>query len=361
MRDQPVLAGDLQALLRQQTRRLIDAILEHFGDFSSPQQSPLAFSQNRISAKGQVVVVPEAAATQASDVWFLGDIHGDILALDAAVRYIDSQSPRATLVFLGDLFDDHGFGYEVVLRVFDLITSRPGRVGYIAGNHDVALGMRSEPDRVFSSSVSPSDFADFLNDRRDDAEITEVGRLVVQFLQTAPRALFLPDGLIAAHAGVPLTMRWEHINTIADLERDDCLQDFTWTRAHERARKKIPNPTSKTSEFGFEDFSAFCEFVQSTLGIKAARIVRGHDHYETGYSIYPKWTRHQCITVNTMSRRLPRDPFGTFHRTPCVARWVPGKAPEVHRLHVPESLIDAYYKPKPVPDDASSESTAGSA
>lgn len=358
--DQPVAVADRQAALRRQTRPIIDAVLEHFGDFTSPRQSPLAFSGNRISAKGQVIVVPEAALAEVSAVWFLGDIHGDILGLDSAVRYIDSQSPKATIVLLGDLFDDHGFGYEVVLRVFDLITSRPGRIGYIAGNHDVALNMRPEPECVFSSSVSPSDFADYLNDHGDDPDVGELGKLVVQFLQVAPRAIFFPDGLIAAHAGVPLGIRWEHIKSIADLERDDCLQDFTWTRAHERARKKIPNPTSKTSEFGFEDFSAFCEFVTSSLGIEATSIVRGHDHFEAGYSIYPKWTRNQCVTVNTMSRRLPRDPFGTFHRTPCVARWIPGKPTEVHRLQVPESLIDAYYKPKSSEDDTSAVSVVGS-
>ena len=49
----------------------------------------------------------------------------------------DSAPPR--IVFLGDFFDDEGFGLEVLLRVFELILEAPERVCVIAGNHDEAL------------------------------------------------------------------------------------------------------------------------------------------------------------------------------------------------------------------------------
>ena len=116
-----------------------------------------------------------------------------------------------------------------------------------------------------------------------------------------------------------------------------------WTRAHERARKKIPNPTSKSSEFGYEDFTAFCDHVSNILGIKADRMVRGHDHYEAGHSTYDRWKKNQCVTVNTMSRRLPRDPFGTYHRTPCIARWTLGNPLEIHQLIIPEKVVEDFY------------------
>lgn len=353
--------AERQKALRERSHQLCAAMSDAFGEFTEPQRSPLAFSQHRTSNRGQVIVVPELAGLETNGLWFLGDIHGDILGLDAAVQYIDSQSPDATIVFLGDMFDDQGFGYEVVLRLFELITSRHGRIGYVVGNHDVAISMRLEPDLVFSSSVSPSDFADFLNERRGDPAITEVGKLIVRFLQAAPRAMFLPDGLIATHGGVPLGTRWEHLTSVADLEREDCLQDFTWTRAHERGSRKIPNPSSKTSQFGFDNFSAFCDLVTDKLGLKADRMIRGHDHFETCHSVYPRWVRNQCVTINTMSRRLARDPFGPFHRTPCVARWMPGKAPEIHRLTVPGNLIDAYYKPEVKPDGTGPVPAPGSA
>ena len=78
-------------------------------------------------------------------LWFIGDLHGDLLALDAALALIDRESERENvertrLVLLGDLFDDGGFGLETVLRIFELILERPHSVCLIAGNHDESLG-----------------------------------------------------------------------------------------------------------------------------------------------------------------------------------------------------------------------------
>ena len=207
----------------------------------------------------------------------------------------------------------------------------------------MSLRCAADSPTTFSSSVSPCDFADFLNERRMDPVISSVGQHAIRFFAAAPRAIFLPDGLIATHGGVPLVSRLTDLKTPADLERPECLQDFVWTRAHERASKKIPNPTSKTSEFGFEDFARFCEYASTSLGIRAKRMVRGHYHFEAGHSTYAKWAFNQCVTINTMSRRLPRDPFGTFHRTPCVAKWLPGKPIQIHQLVIPPAIVESFY------------------
>jgi hypothetical protein len=338
--------------LRDQAEDILQKVEKLFGDFTQPTTSPLAFSTYRSLGTGHVSVVADAIDGQSGKVWFLGDIHGDLLALDSAIDYIDSVCPDATIVFLGDLFDDEGFGYEVVLRVFQLVAERPGRIGYIVGNHDVSLNCSDGAPATFSSSVSPSDFADFLNAHREDPVACGIGLFAIRFFRFAPRAIFLPDGLVVVHGGVPLGIRFPSIAVPTDLERAECLQDFVWTRAHERARKKIPNPTSKTSEFGFEDFSAFCNHVSTTLGIPANRMVRGHDHFEACHSIYERWTRNQCLTVNTLSRRLPRDPFGPFERTPCVARWHSAEPLEIHQLVLPAFLIQAFYGKQPSAADS---------
>jgi hypothetical protein len=343
--------GERCRALRGQANQVLRNVEKLFGDFTKPAESPLAFSTYRSLGTGHVSVVADAIDGQTGKVWFLGDIHGDLLALDSAIDYIDGVCPDATIVFLGDLFDDEGFGYEVVLRVFQLVAERPGRIGYIAGNHDVSLNCNDGVPVTFSSSVSPSDFADFLNANREDPGAYGVGQFAIRFFRFAPRAIFMPDGLVVVHGGVPLGIRFPSIGVPADLERAECLQDFVWTRAHERARKKIPNPTSKTSEFGFEDFSAFCNHVSTTLGIPANRMVRGHDHFEACHSIYERWTRNPCLTVNTLSRRLPRDPFGPFERTPCVARWFSAGPLEIHQLVLPAFMIQAFYgQPPPAAD-----------
>ncbi|MGZ9080495.1 MAG: metallophosphoesterase, partial [Burkholderiales bacterium] len=89
-------------------------------------------------------------------LWFIGDLHGDLLALDAALALIKRESARENverprIVLLGDMFDDAGYGLETVLRIFELILERPQSVCLIAGNHDEALGYDGAR---FSATVS---------------------------------------------------------------------------------------------------------------------------------------------------------------------------------------------------------------
>ncbi len=280
-----------------------------------------------------------------SEVWFIGDVHGDLLALEAALQHIDRSGggADARVVFLGDLFDDGVHAAEVVLRVFELVLDGPMRVTIVAGNHDEALAFA---DGRFQSTVLPSDFTDWLNANLENELAVRLGRLIIRFFQRAPRALFFPDGLLVAHGGIP------HTDLHPDLLRDGnwndprVLQDFVWLRAHPRARKRIPNRTTRGSEFGREDFAAFCA-VATKVGRPVERMIRGHDHVEERFAVYPAWARHPALTINTMSHRLPREVFGAYERVPVVARWVRGELPEVRRLFVPPELIQEIY---PEPD-----------
>jgi hypothetical protein len=128
-----------------------------------------------------------------------------------------------------------------------------------------------------------------------------------------------------------------------------CLSDFTWTRAHPRARKKMPNRTSRGSEFGYEDFAAFCA-LSAELGRPITHMVRGHDHEDDRYEIYPAYAAHPVLTTVALSRQLAREPFGPYERVPTIARWVPGALPEVHRLHVPAALIHEIFRADAGPD-----------
>src|SRR4030095_4364582 len=136
-----------------------------------------------------------------------GDLHGDLLALEAALALIGREqeresAPRARIVLLGDLFDDGGYGLETVLRVFELILEHPESICLIAGNHDEALGYDGAR---FTTTVSPSHFSEFLNENLAHEWIVRAGKLVVRIVANAPRALFFPDGLLAAHGGFPLS------------------------------------------------------------------------------------------------------------------------------------------------------------
>jgi hypothetical protein len=243
------------------------------------------------------------------------------------------------IVFLGDLFDDEGFGLELLLRVFELVLASPAHVCVIVGNHDEALAYDGSH---FSSSVSPGDFADFLNANLAQEWIERVGKLAVRFFAQAPHALFLPDGLLVAHAGFPLGDLHAQLEKSGNWNDLACLSDFTWTRAHPTARKKMPNRFTRDSQFGREDFAAFCE-LSARMGRPVTHMVRGHDHVEERFAVYPAYDTHPILTTVALSRRLPRESFGPHERVPTIARYLPGGLPQVYRLHIPAEIVRAVF------------------
>ncbi|HEU4882671.1 MAG TPA: metallophosphoesterase [Longimicrobium sp.] len=306
----------------------------------------LAFEEYAAGPDDRAIAVGEKWPL--GEVWFVGDVHGDLLALEAALQHIDRSGggADARIVFLGDLFDDGVHSAEVALRVFELALDGPMRITVVTGNHDEALAFA---DGRFQSTVLPSDFTDWLNANPDHPWAARLGRLIIHFFQRAPRALFFPDGLLVAHGGMPHTDLHEELAESGNWNDPRVLQDFVWLRAHPRARKRIPNRTTRGSEFGREDFAAFCALATG-LGRPVARMVRGHDHVEERFAVYPAWSRHPALTINALSHRLPREVFGDYERVPVVARWVRGELPEVRRLFIPAELIREIY-PEPADEE----------
>lgn len=342
---------DRAGTLRSRRSEIVPRLEELFGQPNGPG---MLFDQCRTSGKDKVLQLTEFENSHA--LWFIGDLHGDLLALEAAIALIKRRSDRepdtSRIVFLGDLFDDEGFGLEVLLRIFDLICDHPARICILAGNHDEAL---SYDGRKFNSSVSPSDFSDFLNAHLDDDWIVRAGQLSIRLFVSAPRALFFPDGLLAAHGGFPLADLQVRLRSSGNWNDTDCLTDFVWTRAHPTARKKLPNRYTRGCQFGYEDFRDFCEFARS-LGRPVSHMVRGHDHVEERFAFYPAYAAHPILTTVALSRRLSREFLGPYERAPTVGLYVEGCLPQVFRLHIPADLIQAAYplSPEDRPDDPQS-------
>ena len=305
----------------------------------------MLFDSDRTCSADKAIQVSHVGNTQ--PLWIIGDLHGDLLALEAALMlfraHVQHGSVRSRIIFLGDFFDDEGFGLEVLLRVFEIILEDPSLVCVLAGNHDEALG---HDGTKFVSTVSPSDFSDFLNTQAGDEWIERAGMLAIEFFLSAPRALFFPDGLLVAHGGVPLTDLHSQLRESGEWNDPACLSDFVWTRAHPTARKKLPNRFSRGSQYGHEDFAAFCSLA-SDLGRPVTSMVRGHDHVEERFAIYPNYGGHPLLTTVALSRRLPREFLGTYERVPSVALYKEGMVPQVFRLHIPTDLIRSIY-PEPV-------------
>jgi hypothetical protein len=320
-----------------QTVDAMETLLDRIGGTS------LLFDADRATAQDRAVQLRQRVT--AAPLWIIGDLHGDLLALETALAVIDAEATgpdRPQLIFLGDLFDDEGFGLEVLLRVFELILQSPGDVCVIAGNHDEAL---SYDGAHFSSSVTPADFADFLNANLAHEWIGRAGKLAVRFFAQAPRALFFPDGLLVVHGGFPLGDLHLKLRESGDWNDPACLSDFVWTRCHPTARRKMPNRFSRGSQFGHQDFAAFCD-LGARLGRPVTHMVRGHDHVEDRYAVPPAYALHPILTTVALSRRLPREAFGPRWRVPTLGRYVEGALPQVYRMHIPGRLIDDMY-PEP--------------
>lgn len=333
--------GALRARMRATVERL-EALLD------SENGAQLLFDDWRDSTTDRVL---NLGMVSDEPLWFIGDLHGDLLALEAALALVARESDSgngepARIVLLGDLFDDGGYGLETLLRVFELVLDRTPSVCLLAGNHDEALGYNGAR---FTATVSPSDFADYLNENLAHEWIGRAGKLAVRLVARAPRALFFPDGLLAAHGGFPLSDLHEHLAQAKDWNEPRCLTDFVWARAHPRARRKLPNRTSRGSQFGYEDFAAFCA-LSTTIGRPVTHMIRGHDHVDERYEISPAYAATPVLTTVALSRRLARELFGPFVRVPTVARWIRGSLPQVYRLHIPEQHVRGCYSEE-TPDE----------
>ncbi|WP_324808416.1 metallophosphoesterase [Sphingomonas sp. LY29] len=340
-----------EAVTRSSDRSRMRATVEGFEALLDRPGGPgLLFDRDRSGAEDQAIKVGEL--DPAAPLWIIGDLHGDLLALEASLTLIarcahDEGSPPPNMVLLGDLFDDEGLGLELLLRVFELVLEAPDRICVLVGNHDEAL---SYDGTRFATSVSPGDFADFLNANLAHEWIERAGKLAVRFFAQAPHALFLPDGLLIAHAGFPLIDLHPHLEANADWNDPACLSDFTWTRAHPTARKKMPNRFTRGSQFGRDDFAAFCE-LSTRLGRPVTHIVRGHDHAEERFMVYPAYEAHPMLTTVALSRRLPRETFGPYERVPTLARFIPRSLPRLYRLHLPAELVATVFPPPEAPAD----------
>ena len=331
---------NLKADLWRDAFDIVGQLLEKAG---TERTLGLAFDDLRKDATEKVIFIKEESLKD-QDIWFVGDIHGDHLGLEAALDGIRQVSEDPLIVFLGDFIDRGISSPEVLLRIFQLIHDRPARTCLLAGNHSDAVGL---DDRVvFHSAVSPGNFVNFLNSKGGNELWRQFGESFVKASASLPRALFFPDGLLAAHGGIPHTDLHGSIQERADLNREGCLQDFVWTRAKLEYKKRWPNRNSKGCSFGLEDFNDFCRLMTERVNFPVRRMVRGHDHMEERFDIFEKNAQNQMLTINNMCHRMPDEPYGEYQRTPCVARWRRGKLPAVYRIMLDPAVLNA-VSPEP--------------
>ena len=262
-------------------------------------------------AKDPVPHVDES--TSAKPWFFIGDIHGDVLALHTLLSHV-RKNAEFHLCFLGDLVDRGPFSAECFALLLEFAMAHPKRVLWILGNHDESLRYLYSPttlaslafveappqaDRKFAASVEPAEFAQWLNESGTERE--PIGRLFVEVCRGLPRAALFSDGLLATHGGVPLEDLWNDLVQRESLFQERALLDFTWVRLCDQPSKKgwkldaTKRKSSSDFQMGVKDLENFQDRVKEWLPFH--RIVRGHDHFETGHANLKNSKKIQVITL----------------------------------------------------------------
>lgn len=261
--------------------------------------------------------------------WFIGDVHGDLVGLLAALDFIQHQSEYSkesdVIVLLGDLIDDLPESESVLAEVSEALCAGE-RLIVIVGNHDDAL--EYSDNRGFGASVDPCDYCEYLKGIADSGrEHRSLGfaQSFIRFMRDTPVALFLNDGTMAAHGGVPHKDLAEEVARGGWGEDHRIWRDFIWARLHPRAKSRMAVTGTRSRELGADDFRHFAAAVKSQLEFEPVRMIRGHDHIDARFEIYGGKWRDTVLTINNMSWKLPREAGLDGPRNPCIARWTRGE------------------------------------
>ncbi len=308
------------------------------------------FCQDKLEAGLRVLLVEETKLGTPENWYFLGDIHGDFFALHTCVEYIKSQCPDFNLVFLGDLVDRGPHSAECFLYLISLAKQFPGRISWIAGNHDV--GVHRLASGEFHSTVSPSEFIEVLNPIPQVAGKQHIGDLFVSVVAGLPRAIIMPTGLFVTHGGFPHSDLQKQAATLnsgqekfAWLNTLPCLQDITWTRIT-KFPKKIPNRESTGCSYGFMDFKSFAELMSGSVNLSA--LLTGHEHPYEGFDRHETWLEYKSLTLTGFgfaNEYTRADAYREKYRDNLfVGRMNIESVPEVISIPVDRGLLEEYFQ-----------------
>ncbi len=267
---------------------------------------------------GPIQELPE----NAGELFLVGDLHGDLLALEGILLTIRRLAKRgtATLVCLGDLIDRGNASLPCLLRFLqerrDPFWKTPPVL--LCGDHENGI-FWNEGHQHFGSCVTHATLARQLNALPD---FHAIGKALTHWLHLRPCALFdHRHGVILAHGGVPQQDLLETLVSPEDLESPECLRDFLWNRLTD-ARRKRPSRTVFGTEFGKENLSEFCKKASEFLPAEPRLLFCGHQHPFRGWQWISNDDKHGALCLHSTFQR-PFVPDEELIGAPCFARYSP--------------------------------------
>ncbi len=292
-----------------------------------------------------------------SERWFfIGDIHGDFYALHTLIAHAEMADPDCCICFLGDIVDRGHMPFECMYLLLDWGLQHPGRLAWIAGNHDIAY---RKVNGRFVSTCSPAESTEDFNRDAGAGLRGRSGDFFIRLTNLLPRALLFPDGLLATHGGMPHTDLQKRAADILDegafldwLNSDECLRDFTWNRISRYPRKQ-PDRHSSGPQYGYRDFEAFCDLTRQWFPVTA--MVTGHEHAEGGADTNPTYEKHPVLTLlgqgfdDTIDRGS-KSFYVQYREVLRMGRGRTGSAPDVMDVPVIHADVAIVYREHLAPE-----------
>ena len=270
-------------------------------------------------------------------LWIIGDVRGDVLALETTLGFIDeatekNRSPQ--IVFLGDLTGGMMGDAACLAIALERFAAAPTRTIVLAGDRELALCANS---------------ADAVDDRKprglaempvQPAQVKALENLVRAFsslVEKLPVAAICPGGILLAHSAPPRASILSTLHNADELEaQPDVLRAFTFDRLHAREPRVISSALHGATPAESDDFSESMSALNRIFGMPVTRMVRGQDAAPEGHRWFRNYGEGVVLTLTTMGDVLTND-AGGGRRNPCVARLKSGRL-RVVRFEIPEDI-----------------------
>lgn len=274
---------------------------------------------------------------QDEPLWIIGDVRGDVLALETALGFIDeatekNRSPQ--IVFLGDLTGGMMGDAACLAIALERFAAAPTRTIVLAGDRELAL-RASSADAV--DDRKPRGLAEMPVQPAQVKALENLVRAFSSLVEKLPVAAICPGGILLAHSAPPCASVLSTLHTADEMEaQPDVLRAFTLNRLHAREARVISVALHGATAAESEDFFDSMNALNRIFGMPVTRIVRGQDAAPEGHRWFRNYGEGVVLTLTTMGDVLAND-AGGGRRNPCVARLKSGRL-RVVRFEIPENL-----------------------
>lgn len=270
-------------------------------------------------------------------MWIIGDVCGDVLALEIILGFIDEATSKGVspqIVFLGDLAAGMLGDAACLAIAFERFATAPTKTIFIAGDRELALGLSL---RRVKDDGNPRCLAEMPVDASQRNALDKLIQSYSQLVANLPLAAVCPGGILLAHNIPPRLPNLSTIQNAQALESlPDVLRAFALNNSDGRDCQREPLMNTGGATTDIDDFSNSIRDLSRILGMPIERMVIGQKETGQGSRWFEDYGEGVLLTLATMAHSPAQT--GLVRRVmPCVARLKLGRIRMV-RFDIPEEL-----------------------